>query len=298
MLFMFWLCFFYRGNIQRLLKVRLRNIKCQHNDFNVIVFLISTVFGPKGIRNELTQVETWDVFWWVTSFSATAELYSCLVTLLVLQRQVVTHFSCLLQKKHQTKSLEELANIVEVLEEDLKTCQSNRLPNTSPSASYSSEFWVEDASPHSFMNTYGQENEIPLSPIYSVPSSTSPVHSVSSSYPSPTYSQGAGVFLGNQEDYSSYESDKYRYDGLYGMSCSPANSCEYQVPSTQESFNASPNPEVWEVSSQEMNYPPWPHSQQEQCSGMTFWTQLEKEENLLKEISDQELLAVDENGRT
>uniref|UniRef100_A0A673NJN2 NF-kappa-B inhibitor zeta-like n=1 Tax=Sinocyclocheilus rhinocerous TaxID=307959 RepID=A0A673NJN2_9TELE len=201
-------------------------------------------------------------------------------------------------KKYQTKSLEELAIIVEVLEEDLKTCQSNRSPNKSPSASYSSEFWVEDASPQGFMNTYGQENEIPLSPSYSVPSSTSPVHSVSSSYPSPTYSQGADVFLGNQEDYSSYESDKYRYDDRYGMSCSPANSCEYQVPSPQESFNASPNQEVLEVSSQKMNYPPWPHSQQEEWSGMTFfWTQLEREENLLKEISDQELLAVDENGR-
>lgn len=234
----------------------------------------------------------------MTSFSATAELSSCSVTLLVLQRQSVTHFSCLLQKKHQTKSLEELAIIVEVLEEDLKTCQSNRFPNKSPSASYFSEFWFEDASPQGFSNTYGQENEIPLSPSYSTPSSTSPVHSVSSSNPSPTYSQGADVFLGNQEDYSSYESDKYMYDGLYGMSCSPANSCKYQVPSPQESFNASPNPEVWEVSSQKMNYPPWPHSEQEEWSGMTFfWTQLEREENLLKEISDQELLAVDENGR-
>ncbi|XP_016379351.1 NF-kappa-B inhibitor zeta-like [Sinocyclocheilus rhinocerous] len=200
--------------------------------------------------------------------------------------------------KHQTKSLEELAIIVEVLEEDLKTCQSYRLPNKSPSASYSSEFWVEDASPQGFMNTNGQENEIPLSPSYSVPSETSPVHSVSSSYPSPTYSQGADVFLENQEEYSSYESDNYRYDGLYGMSCSPANSCEYQVHSPQESFNASPNPEVWEVSSQTMNCPPWPHSQHEEWSGMTFFlTQLEREENLLQGISDQELFAVDGNGR-
>ncbi|XP_073674574.1 uncharacterized protein [Garra rufa] len=177
-------------------------------------------------------------------------------------------------KKHQTKSLEDLEIIVEVLEEDLKTCQSYRLPNTSPS---------------------GQENEMPLSPNYSAPSETSPVHSVSSSYPSPSYSQGADLFLGNQEEHSSYESDSY---DLYGMSCSPANSCEYQVPSPQDSFNASPNPEVWEVFSQKMTYPPWPHSQQEEWSNMTFfWTQLEREENLLKEISDQELLAVDENGR-
>ncbi|KAK2881195.1 hypothetical protein Q8A67_018463 [Cirrhinus molitorella] len=180
-------------------------------------------------------------------------------------------------KKHQTKSLEDLEIIVEVLEEDLRTCQSYRMPNTSPS---------------------GQENEIPLSPSYSVLSETSPVHSVSSSYPSPTYSQGADVFFGNQEDYSSYESDNNRNDDLYGMSCSPANSCEYQVPSPQESFNTSPNPEVCEVASQKVTYSPWPHSQHEEWSGMTFfWTQLEREENLLKEISDQELLAVDENGR-
>lgn len=186
-----------------------------------------------------------------------------------------------------------------MLEEDLKTCQSYRLPNKTRSASYSSEFWVEEASQQGLMNTYGLENEIPLSPSYSVPSETSPDHSVCSSYPSPTYSQGADVFFGNQEEYSIYESDKYRYDNLYGMSCSPANSYEYQVPSPQESFHASPNPEVWEVSPQKMKFPPWPHSQQEEWSSKTFfWTQMEREETMLKEISDQELLAVDENGKT
>ncbi|CAM4552188.1 unnamed protein product [Leuciscus chuanchicus] len=201
-------------------------------------------------------------------------------------------------KKHQTKGLEELAIIVEVLEEDLKTCQSYRSPNKTHSASYSSEFWVEEASQPGLMNTYGQENEIPQSPSYSVPSETSPVHSVCSSYPSPTYSQGTDVFFGNQEEYSSYESDKYRCDDLNGMSCSAANSCEYQVPFPQESFHASPNPEVWEVSPQKLKCPPGPQSQQEECSGMTFFcTQMEREENLLKEISDQELLAVDENGK-
>ncbi|XP_067307944.1 NF-kappa-B inhibitor zeta [Pseudorasbora parva] len=201
-------------------------------------------------------------------------------------------------KKHQTKGLEELAIIVEVLEEDLKTCQSYRSSNKTHSAKFSSEFLVEEASQQGLMNTYSQENEIPWSPSYSVTSETSPVHSVCSSYPSPTYSQGTDVFFENQEEYSSYESDNYRYDGLYGMSCSPANSCEYQVPSPQESFHASPNREVWAVSSQKTKCPPWTHSQQEERRGMTFfWTQMEREENLLKEISDQELLAVDENGR-
>ncbi|XP_039526314.1 NF-kappa-B inhibitor zeta [Pimephales promelas] len=198
-------------------------------------------------------------------------------------------------KKHQTKGLEELAIIVEVLEEDLKTCQPYRSPNKPHSASSSSEFWVEEAYGS---NTYGQENEIPQSPSYSVPSETSPVHSACSPYPSPSYSQGTDVFFENHEEYSSYESDEYRYDDLYGMSCSAANSCEYQVPSPQESFHASPTPEVWEFSPEKMKCPPWPQSQQEECSSMTFFcTQMEREENLLKEISDQELLAADENGR-
>lgn len=201
-------------------------------------------------------------------------------------------------KKHETKDLEDLAIIVEVLEEDLKTCQSYKPPNQSNSASYSTKFCFKDASQQGFMSPCYQENEKPLSPSYSVPSGTSPVHSVCSSYPSPTYSHGGDAFLGNQEEYSSYESDKYMYDDLYGTSYSLANSKEYQEPSSQESFNSSPNPETWEVSSQKRNYALWPHSQQE-MSDMTFYcTQMEREEHVLQQISDQELLAVGEDGRT
>ncbi|XP_051535442.1 NF-kappa-B inhibitor zeta isoform X2 [Myxocyprinus asiaticus] len=204
--------------------------------------------------------------------------------------------------KQQAKSLEELAIIVEVLEEDLKTCQSYKSPNKSLSASYCSEFREkfsgEDATQQGLMNMYGQENEFPLSPSYSVPSENSPVHSVCSSYPSPFYSQGTEVFLGNQEEYSSYDSEDYMYGDQYGMTYSPANSSEYQVPSPQESFHFSTNSECWEVSPQKMNYPPWPCSQLDECSSMAFfWTQIEREENLLKEISDQELLAADINGK-
>lgn len=201
-------------------------------------------------------------------------------------------------KKHETKDLEDLAIIVEVLEEDLKTCQSYKPPNQSNSDSYSTKFCFKDASQEGFMSPCCQENEKPLSPSYSVPSGTSPVYSVCSSYPSPTYSHGGDAFLGNQEEYNSYESDKYMYDDLYGTSYSPPNSREYQEPSSQqESFNSCPSPETWEVSFQKGNYASRPHSQQE-MSGMTFsCTQMERQEHVLKQISDQELLAVGKDGR-
>ncbi|XP_051962484.1 NF-kappa-B inhibitor zeta-like isoform X2 [Xyrauchen texanus] len=204
--------------------------------------------------------------------------------------------------KRQTKSLEDLAIIVKVLEEDLKTCQSFRSPNKSLSASYCSEYrekcWGEDATQHSCMAIYGQEKEFPLSPGYLVPSENSPVHSVCSFYPSPAYHQGTDIFLGNQDKYSSFESDDYKCEDQYGMTYSPSKSSEYQVPSPQESFHFSPNSEAWEVSPNEMNHQPWRSSQQDEWSSMAFFcAQMQREENLLKEISDQELLAVDNNGR-
>ncbi|XP_051966771.1 NF-kappa-B inhibitor zeta-like isoform X2 [Xyrauchen texanus] len=204
--------------------------------------------------------------------------------------------------KQQAKNLEELAIIVEVLEEDLKTCQSYEAPNKSLSASYCSEFREnfsgEDATQQGLMTMYGPENEFPLSPSYSLLSENSPVHSVCSSYPSPFYNQSTDVFLGNQEEYSSCDSEDYRYDDQYGMTYSPANSSEYLVPSPQESFHFSPNSEYWEYTPQKMNYPPWPCSQPDEGSRMAFfWAQMEREENLLKEISDQELLAADINGK-
>lgn len=196
----------------------------------------------------------------------------------------------------QTKSLEELAIIVEVLEEDLKTCQSYRSSNKRRSSLYRSEyeekFRVED-SPQHFIFKSDQENELPLSPSYSVCSDTSPGYSSSGSYPSPVYNQGADAFFMNQAAYGIYEIDDHRYDDQFGMSYSLVDSCEHQVSSLQKSFfSASSNREDYEVSPQKMKF-------QEEWRTMTFfWAQTEREEALLNDISDRELLAADENGRT
>lgn len=202
----------------------------------------------------------------------------------------------------QTKGLEELAIIVEVLEEDLKACQSYKSSNKRLSSLYYSEyrekFWGEDSSQQSFMTMYDQDSEMPLSPSHCVPPESSPVHSTSSFSPSPAYNQGTNVFFGNQEEYRNYEADDNRYSDQCGMTYRLANSRKHQVPSSGKSFYVSPNPDGQEVTPQKMNFPPWPNSPQEEWSIMTFfWTQMEREENLLKEISDQELLVVDENGR-
>ncbi|XP_057207977.1 nuclear factor NF-kappa-B p100 subunit [Triplophysa rosa] len=207
----------------------------------------------------------------------------------------VNRRNCL--KKMQTKGLEELAIIVEVLEEDLKSCQSYGSSNKRPSSLYHSEyeekFWGEDSPQQDFIVKYDQENELALSPSFSAPSNNSPVYSSSSSYPSPAYNQGADVFFMNQAEYGMYETDDHRYDDQYGMSLA----IEHQVPSPQKTSCVSPNREDWEVSLQ--NFPTWHSPQQEDGRSMTFfWAQTEREETFLNEISDQELLAADEKGRT
>lgn len=205
-------------------------------------------------------------------------------------------------KKMQTKGLEELAIIVEVLEEDLKACQSYKSANKRLSSLYYTEYkeklWGEDSSEQGFMTMYDQDSELPLSPSHCVPSESSPVHSTSSFSPSPAYNQGTHVYFENQEEYHNYEADDNRYSDQCGVTYHLANSHKHQVPSPEKSFYVTRNPGGQEVTSEKMNVSPLPSSPQEEWSIMTFfWTQMEREENLLKEISDQELLAVDENGR-
>lgn len=187
----------------------------------------------------------------------------------------------------QTKSLEELAIIVEVLEEDLKTCQSYRSSNKRLSSLYHSEyeekFRGEDSPQQDFTIKHDQESELPLSPSYSVPSNNSPVYSSTSSYPSPVYNQAADGFFMNQAEYGMY--DDQRYDDRCGVSYSVAD--EHRVPSPQKSSHVS-----------SANFPSWHDLQQEDWRSTTFWAQTEREETFLNEISDQELLAEDDSGRT
>ncbi|KAI3354629.1 hypothetical protein L3Q82_019132 [Scortum barcoo] len=153
------------------------------------------------------------------------------------------------QRKHPTKSLEELAIIVEVLEEDLR-------------------------------NTYHP-----------------PPHSLSSSDPavSPELSPtGAG--------YNSDESDEMVPSPQSYMTLSPGTADYYQALSPPGFMHTSPQPfstgniggdggggEEW--------FDPQNHDWNLNSSAF-FWTQLQKEESQLRDISDAVLLAPDGQGRT
>ncbi|TKS81474.1 NF-kappa-B inhibitor zeta I-kappa-B-zeta [Collichthys lucidus] len=151
------------------------------------------------------------------------------------------------QRKNITKSLEELAIIVEVLEEDLRT--SN---NHSPPQSY------------------------PLSDCAASPEW------------SPT---GAGY---NSEEYNDMIPSPQSY-----MTYSPGMAEYYQAPSPPCSMHNSlqlssvgrdgGRGEEW--------FDPPSHGWNLNNSAY-FWTQLQKEESLLRDVSDAELLTADEHGKT
>ncbi|CAK6972471.1 NF-kappa-B inhibitor zeta [Scomber scombrus] len=157
------------------------------------------------------------------------------------------------KKKRSTKSLEELAIIVEVLEEDLRTC-----------------------------NTYSS-----LSP--TVSPSASPVSSEWSSEPN---------------DYNSDESDEMLLSPRSYMTYSPGT-VEYQQAMSPSDFMHTTSLQTsgfeGSVGSDDGKRDEWPGPQNRDwnLSGSTFfWTQLQREENQLRDISEAALLATDEQGRT
>ncbi|XP_030633967.1 NF-kappa-B inhibitor zeta [Chanos chanos] len=206
-------------------------------------------------------------------------------------------------KKHQTKGLEELAIIVEVLEEDLRTSRSHRQANKLGSSTLFSEqkgkSFGEDVSSQNPFFRQKRGNEQSLSPSHSWPSENSPTYSVEdyNFFPSPAYSQCINQYPSIQGGYSSDESDDYRCSDQYGMAYSPS-SYEYQVPSPTDSAFTNPELDCWS-DYQESLGGPWPCSLLEKWENMVFFrTQMEREESLLREVSDRELLAMDENGKT
>ncbi|XP_067450007.1 NF-kappa-B inhibitor zeta [Thunnus thynnus] len=162
------------------------------------------------------------------------------------------------KRKHPTKSLEELAIIVEVLEEDLRTSNTYRSPpqTLSPSAS-------------------------PVSPERS------------------PESNGAG--------YNSDESDEMILSPQSYMTYSPGTAEYQQAMSPPGIMHTSPQPSSIELL-QEGNTgsdggrgDEWlsPQNQDRNLNSSTFfWTQLQREESQLRDISDAVLLATDEHGRT
>ncbi|XP_072547899.1 uncharacterized protein [Salminus brasiliensis] len=200
-------------------------------------------------------------------------------------------------KKWQTKSLEELAIIVEVLEEDLKTSASPRLPKDHPSPSRGPEqgdrSWCEHIAQQSFtaqsppIRSFCDTNKFLMQSI-----------EVYNSFPCSVYGQTIAPLSDGQRGYDHFESAYYRHKSQPETICSPGER-EYQVPSPQEANYFNPKTNLWCGSTENTGSPGHPFSAQEQWNSMVFfWAQMEREERLLKDVSDQELLALDKCGRT
>ncbi|KAL7831676.1 hypothetical protein AOLI_G00292240 [Acnodon oligacanthus] len=198
-------------------------------------------------------------------------------------------------KKWQTKSLEELAIIVEVLEEDLKTSTSPRQSTEHPSSTLCPEQRDESWCIH---QQYLM-GELPPNSCFCEANKKFPTRStdVGNSFPCWAYGQTIAPLSAGQEEYHSFESAHCRHRAEPGMICFPDYN-EYQVPSPQDTSYFSPEMEhCW--GSPETIGPTYPYSVQEEWNSTTFfWAQMERQEHVLRNISDQDLLALDEYGRT
>ncbi|XP_071396591.1 NF-kappa-B inhibitor zeta [Centroberyx affinis] len=216
------------------------------------------------------------------------------------------------RRRRPTKSLEELAIIVEVLEEDLKTgntyssppqAASPSMPPASPEYSPEPADNARGSGPrfYSCSLKYGPERQMPRTADYYSPSdeySNSDyrcLHAVSSH-------QGAG--------YNSDESDEMIPSPESCMTYSPGTAEYHQALSPPESAYGSlrspgsdphrdgnPGSDGGGGEVQEE----WTAPQTQSWnlnSAAFFWTQLQREESHLRDVSDSVLLAKDGHGRT
>ncbi|XP_017347209.1 uncharacterized protein zgc:113279 isoform X2 [Ictalurus punctatus] len=186
-------------------------------------------------------------------------------------------------KNWQTKSLEELAFILEVLEEDLKTSSSRQSSNQPPTFApeLGNKFWVKNLLQQAHLD------EPPPNPVCYAATKKSPMHSAGI-YGS-TYGQATSLF-------TDLESDYYIQRRQHEMTWSPSDS-KVHVPSPQEIYFSTKMD--WWGSPHKIGSPSNSCSVQEDWDSMTyFWTQMEREVHLLNRISNQELLTQDERGRT
>ncbi|XP_023130431.1 uncharacterized protein zgc:113279 [Amphiprion ocellaris] len=152
--------------------------------------------------------------------------------------------------QHLTKSLEELAIIVEVLEEDLRT------GNTYTSSPRNLSSFESPVSPE-------------LSP-------------TGAGYSSDEYSE----MIPSPQSYTTY---------------SPGTAEYYQAQSPPDFYNSLHTPSTENMSEHGERGEEWSEPQNhnwEENSSSFFWTQLQREESQLGDISDAVLLATDEHGRT
>ncbi|KAM9453792.1 uncharacterized protein ACWYII_012644 [Salvelinus alpinus] len=144
------------------------------------------------------------------------------------------------KRKQPTKSLEELAIIVEVLEEDLKASKPYSQSNTSESPDYSPEPNVQpwnspEQLQHSHSMKFSQENKMPQQATNYCMSRSADNHNTSVP---PLNSQGRCI--NDESDNMMPSPDSY-------MTYSPSSTSECQVPSPQYSVFASPLSSSYEL---------------------------------------------------
>ncbi|KAI4905169.1 hypothetical protein NFI96_001206 [Prochilodus magdalenae] len=198
-----------------------------------------------------------------------------------------------LVKKWQAESLEELAIIVEVLEEDLKTSTSPKQPTEPLSSTFCPEQWDRNWCKHGSLQ--GFMDELSSTSSFCEANVKIPTQSIKAydSFPFPAYSQDIALLSDSQGGYRNY---RRRVEPA--MICSLSDG-EYQVPSPQDTSYYSPKTEHCWDSLEKISNPAHPCSVQEDWNNMMFfWTQMQRQEHILRGMSDRDLLALDEYGRT
>ncbi|KAJ8368234.1 hypothetical protein SKAU_G00082620 [Synaphobranchus kaupii] len=195
--------------------------------------------------------------------------------------------------KRQT-SLEDLAIIVEILEEDLKASQVHRQPQNEDSLSpqhcpdWQETTWGLD------LPCSSQGNTTPPPETYRCPSEPSPTGSPENyTFPPPSlpYSHSS-IPSDNHRGYPGNEADERFHVSQSQAPCSPC-SPEYHAPSPPEPLFHSPQPP-----SEKESYTKGLEELGQYWNGTSFfWFQLQREESLLSGVCDEELLASDSSGR-
>ncbi|XP_034024088.1 NF-kappa-B inhibitor zeta [Thalassophryne amazonica] len=225
------------------------------------------------------------------------------------KKRVATCLSCqTTRRKHHTKSLEELAAIIEVLEEDLKTgnicsppsqtfspCDSPVSPEQLPE--YNDKFqgsWQQLAS---YSVQYDAEKHLPrmtdcfMASVETPPNNKSNIYY--SSYAISPY-QGAGYNSDESDEMIPSPQSNAFSQGKYHQVISPLD--------TRHSTHLASSYKLYQEEKREGSGgkgEECPSLQYENWSSTSFFcTQLQKEEIRLKNISDAVLLSTDGHGRT
>ncbi|KAL4647527.1 hypothetical protein GN956_G8009 [Arapaima gigas] len=203
--------------------------------------------------------------------------------------------------KKQMQSLEDLSIIVEVLEEDLKASKPNEHSRETLSTSLFSGCQTGSRAENSLFQDQFLKCEQEPKSLFPEKHCISPVLSVACPFtPSPWSTEDVApslrmwgdCYTGNVEDgfSSTHPLTAFSNKNTEWQEFSPHNTLSYNRPYHSEGRSKEKG---WERRED------WSHDLAKDWDGNSFfWLQLQKEEMLLRTVSDDDLLAVDNKGRT